>query len=86
MVDQAKKLWAEGWIRAVITLILTATISWATALVTIREQQVRQEEQISSVQEYVKESRGYMQEIDRRLSRIEGRLQGQRDALKGTTP
>lgn len=75
MVDQAKKLWAEGWIRAVITLILTATVSWATALVTIREQQVRQEEQISSIQEYVKEARSYMQEIDRRLARIEGRLQ-----------
>lgn len=86
MVDQAKKLWAEGWIRAVITLILTATISWATALVTIREQQVRQEEQISSMQDYVKESRGYMQEIDRRLSRIEGRLQGQRDATRNSAP
>jgi hypothetical protein len=82
MVNEAKKLWAEGWVRAVITLILTATISWATALVTMREEQVRQEEQINSIREYIHESRGYLQEIDQRLSRIEGRLQGHQDHRK----
>lgn len=77
MAETFRKLWAETWVRAITTVMITAVLAWGTTVVTMKQNQVRQEEQIHTIQDFVKDTNSYMRSIESRLSRIEGKLDGQ---------
>lgn len=74
MVEPIKKLWAENWVRAIVGMLATISIAYATTVITISREQVRQEEQIKTIQLFISDSNSYLRNIDQRLSRIEGQL------------
>ena len=74
MAEAIRKLWGETWIRAITGMLVTITLAYATTVITLSREQVRQEEQIKSIQLFISDSNSYLRNIDQRLSRIEGQL------------